>query len=87
MKRRVLSWTMPIIHEGRRQIYCGSVIVHNVGLDRARHIGSGPKSYRIGRRVFYLSQDMDAWHAEQMTAMQSAAGLRPLNAIPPSESA
>lgn len=39
-----------------------------------RHIGRGPKSYRIGRRVFYLRQDVDDWHAEQMTATARGQG-------------
>lgn len=30
-----------------------------------RHMGTGPKSFKIGGRVAYLESDVDAWLAEQ----------------------
>ena len=30
-----------------------------------RHLGTGPRSYRLGRRVVYDAADLDAWLAEQ----------------------
>lgn len=29
-----------------------------------RHIGTGPKSFKTGRRVLYASEDVEAWIAE-----------------------
>lgn len=31
-----------------------------------RHKGTGPRSGRVGRRVVYRAQDVDAWIAEQL---------------------
>jgi predicted DNA-binding transcriptional regulator AlpA len=33
-----------------------------------RHIGQGPRSYKIGRRVMYDRADVEAWLAEQKSA-------------------
>ena len=33
-----------------------------------RHVGSGPKSFRMGRRVMYRKNDVDAWVEAQYTA-------------------
>ena len=30
-----------------------------------RHIGSGPRSFKVGRRVLYDSNDVTTWLAEQ----------------------
>lgn len=32
-----------------------------------RHLDTGPRSFRIGRRVMYRRVDLDAWIAEQLT--------------------
>lgn len=29
-----------------------------------RHIGKGPKSFKVGRRVLYALDDVEAWLAE-----------------------
>jgi len=29
-----------------------------------RHIGRGPKSFKVGRRVLYAVEDVEAWIAE-----------------------
>jgi predicted DNA-binding transcriptional regulator AlpA len=29
-----------------------------------RHIGKGPKSFKVGRRVLYAVEDVEAWIAE-----------------------
>jgi len=29
-----------------------------------RHIGKGPKSFKVGRRVLYAVEDVDAWIAQ-----------------------
>jgi excisionase family DNA binding protein len=29
-----------------------------------RHIGKGPKSFKVGRRVLYAIEDVDAWIAQ-----------------------
>lgn len=31
-----------------------------------RHRGEGPRSFKIGRRVMYRQEDVDAWIGEQM---------------------
>ena len=31
-----------------------------------RHVGRGPKAYKVGRRVLYDEADLEAWLAEQM---------------------
>lgn len=31
-----------------------------------RHLGTGPRSGRVGRRVVYRAQDVEAWLAEQL---------------------
>jgi len=33
-----------------------------------RHIGAGPKSFKVGRRVLYAAEDVEAWIAEQREA-------------------
>jgi excisionase family DNA binding protein len=33
-----------------------------------RHIGTGPKSFKAGRRVLYAGEDVDAWIGEQRAA-------------------
>ena len=30
-----------------------------------RHLGTGPRSFRLGRRVLYRTDDLHAWIAEQ----------------------
>ena len=30
-----------------------------------RHLGTGPRSFRLGRRVLYRTDDLQAWIAEQ----------------------
>ena len=30
-----------------------------------RHLGTGPRSFRLGRRVLYRTDDLRAWIAEQ----------------------
>jgi len=29
-----------------------------------RHVGKGPKSFKVGRRVLYAIEDVDAWIAQ-----------------------
>lgn len=31
-----------------------------------RHIGKGPRSFRVGRRVLYAREDVEQWLNEQM---------------------
>lgn len=38
-----------------------------------RHLGTGPRSYKIGRRVVYDLADVQAWLDEQRRAGVSAA--------------
>mgnify|MGYP002355399842 CR=1 FL=1 len=33
-----------------------------------RHVGTGPKSFRLGRRVVYKRADVEAWIEEQYQA-------------------
>jgi DNA-binding transcriptional MerR regulator len=36
-----------------------------------RHIGTGPASYRMGRKVFYDVVDLDAWkHAQKAATLR-----------------
>lgn len=37
-----------------------------------RSQGTGPPSFKLGRRIFYRKADVDAWLAEQMNADRSA---------------
>lgn len=37
-----------------------------------RHIGKGPRSFKVGRRVLYRESDVNAW-ADQEYASTSAA--------------
>lgn len=30
-----------------------------------RHVGKGPRSFKVGRRVLYRREDVEAWLAEQ----------------------
>jgi len=39
-----------------------------------RHLGTGPKSFKNGRRVMYLEEDVDAWLEEQRTVGASGGG-------------
>lgn len=36
-----------------------------------RHVGSGPKSFKLGRRVLYAVEDVESWLSEAR-ASQSA---------------
>lgn len=36
-----------------------------------RHVGKGPKSFKVGRRVLYAAEDVESWLAK---ARQSAVG-------------
>lgn len=38
-----------------------------------RHIGKGPKSFKVGRRVLYRREDVEAWLTE---AMEAGAGAK-----------
>lgn len=40
-----------------------------------RYNGTGPRSYRLGRRTFYDIADLDAWVAERKAAT-AVGGLR-----------
>lgn len=33
-----------------------------------RHVGKGPKSFKVGRRVLYAAEDVEAFIAEARTA-------------------
>ena len=33
-----------------------------------RHLGSGPRGFRMGRRVMFRREDLDQWLAEQLHA-------------------
>jgi predicted DNA-binding transcriptional regulator AlpA len=39
-----------------------------------RHLGFGPRSFRLGRRVVYMRSDVEAWIAERRD--QDGAGSR-----------
>ncbi|WP_369055946.1 helix-turn-helix transcriptional regulator [Kineococcus terrestris] len=39
-----------------------------------RHRGTGPRSFRLGRRIAYRRQDLDAWLAEQVLADRTSTG-------------
>ena len=49
-----------------------------------RHLGSGPRSFRLGRRVVYLRSDVDAWIAAQRDTADDGrdqlVGHRPIGA-------
>jgi excisionase family DNA binding protein len=32
-----------------------------------KHRGTGPQSFKVGKRILYKSEDVDAWIAEQYT--------------------
>lgn len=38
-----------------------------------RHIGKGPRSYKVGRRVLYRRDDVEAWLDEQYDAGRGSA--------------
>jgi hypothetical protein len=38
-----------------------------------RHLGTGPKSFKVGRRVLYASEDVDAFIAEARSSVSGAA--------------
>lgn len=38
-----------------------------------RHMGSGPTSFKIGRRVVFKRTDVDAWLAHQQATTSSGA--------------
>ena len=40
-----------------------------------RHVGSGPKSFKIGRAVAYLESDVEAWLGEQYDGRPSEADV------------
>lgn len=37
-----------------------------------RHVGKGPKSFKVGRRVLYAVEDVEAWLAEARRAGDAA---------------
>ena len=37
-----------------------------------RHVDKGPKSFKVGRRVLYAVEDVDAWLAEARLAGAAA---------------
>lgn len=37
-----------------------------------RHVGKGPASFKVGRRVLYAVEDVDAWLAEARLAGAAA---------------
>jgi predicted DNA-binding transcriptional regulator AlpA len=37
-----------------------------------RYLGTGPRSFRLGRHVWYRASDIDAWIREQRDADESA---------------
>lgn len=37
-----------------------------------RHVGTGPRSFKIGRRVVYRDDDLAAWVAEQERTTESS---------------
>lgn len=39
--------------------------------------GTGPRSFRVGRRVMYRQETVDRWLAEQEAAAGAAAGPTP----------
>lgn len=41
-----------------------------------RHLGTGPRSFRLGRRVVYRSTDVRAWINTQAAASEPAARNR-----------
>jgi predicted DNA-binding transcriptional regulator AlpA len=52
-----------------------------------RHIGEGPRSFRLGpRRVMYLERDVEDWLREQYRAEQAAVAThRPAKTVPSRE--
>lgn len=38
-----------------------------------RHLGVGPRSFRLGRRVVYRADDLHAWISAQAIASESTA--------------
>jgi excisionase family DNA binding protein len=36
-----------------------------------RHLGTGPRSFRLGRRVLYRHEDLRAWIADQLRGTDS----------------
>lgn len=38
-----------------------------------RHVGKGPKSFKVGRRVLYSESDVFAWIADQQRAGERVA--------------
>ena len=39
-----------------------------------RHLGSGPSSFRLGRRVMYVEADVEQWIADQRSASGAVGG-------------
>lgn len=37
-----------------------------------RHLGTGPRSFRLGRRVLYRRDDLQAWVEEQLSRSATA---------------
>lgn len=40
-----------------------------------RHIGVGPKSFKVGKHVFYKREDVDQWMREQYAATVVGDGV------------
>jgi predicted DNA-binding transcriptional regulator AlpA len=40
-----------------------------------RHLGTGPHSFRLGRRVVYRAADLQAWIAKQASDTDSGSAL------------
>lgn len=38
-----------------------------------RHVGSGPRSFKVGRRVMYRKSDIEAWLSEQYNQPREAS--------------
>jgi excisionase family DNA binding protein len=37
-----------------------------------RHLGKGPRSFRVGRRVMFRREDVEGWLSERLEAESSA---------------
>ena len=52
-----------------------------------RHLGTGPRSFRLGRRVLYRSDDLRSWidarHDDQVSPQRVPGGDRPDPRLPP----
>lgn len=45
-----------------------------------RHIGKGPRSFKVGRRVLYAVEDVEAWIAAARHDSQPTTGTTPIAA-------